>query len=358
MRRAVRSLGVTAAAAALMLAAACGSSGSSGGSGSTASGSGDKINVDVGIAQLSLEGPPRIAYVIGGGRSYPYENGLIKGVEEQAATYGWKVDIFEGGYDVGTHLNQLQNAANSGKYNVLLIGPVGPQDCLPMQNAVKNNGVLVLNTNSPMCDAGQTAGSNPLAPGVATYVGGNGTYGGYSSYLKKVLPMVQGAQTAVYIGGPAGNPSKLTLDNALTDTVKDFPNITVADTIETDWTTPDTFKKMQDYLQGHPQTSLVIAASGDLSQGAVKAQETLGRKLTILDASGGSSANVELIKSGSVLAEYAAIPYTSGQATIAEVKSIFDGNKPAGFLNEADMDLGKQFPYLDAKNVASFTPQY
>ncbi|MEN2738381.1 sugar ABC transporter substrate-binding protein [Microbacterium sp. X-17] len=339
--------------------------GCAGASGSGSSGDGGTVAVDVGTGTpINLnKGPLRLALLMND-TSNEWEQNVVQGAQDAAKSYGWTLDVLNPGFDVQKQLNQIQTIATSGRYDAVLAIPVdGALTCTAFSQTLPQANILVSIGATQLCDRSQAEGDNLWQPGTLNWVGGTGVTAQYiRSWLDVAVKMNPGPQKAVILMGPQVITVSQTTNTILDkEFIPAHPDFVIADRLYTDFTTPDTYQKVLDYLTAHPDINVVLSTySPDMTRGAIEAINALGRTgITIAD-SGGAKYTFDQIAAGAIQFTSPLFPRETGQYMVDSIKAAQDGKAPQRFISDIPPALGSltNLPIFTKDNMSTFTPEF
>lgn len=292
-----------------------------------------------------------------------YQQEIVAGARAQAARYGWNLTVFQANYDMTTQIDQLQEAAVNKQFDALGVVVIdGDPECNVLTKTLPAADTLVVNVSSPICGRELAAGNNVWAPGTYSYNDRGNTVEAYTLWLKSTVAAFPGPQNVVFVGGPENNSGTRNEKAILDNLVQQDPNFKIKGWLYTDWTTATAQQMTQTYLQGHPDTTVVISAySPDLTRGVVNAVDALGmqHKLKISDY-GASSYTEPLIKSGLIKMSFPYYPYAMGENLMISIKAAQDNQQPPLRVRSEFPRGGPLVPsdMITDANVDMYKPQY
>ncbi len=281
IRRASRVLGITAVVAVGVVAlSACSSNG---GASTTASG-GDKKVYNIAVMQASSANGENAS--------------LLKGAKAEAAKLGdVKITAFDGGFNADTQFAQIQNVAQSGKYDGIFIEPfdgVSLAGAFPLASDIP---VITWNTpigadyNSmkPQVDGViETIASPPgdLATQQAAYV---------VDHCKDIDP----CKVAIMVGY-LSTALDVTRMNAYKKVFASHSNIKVVASTEGQWDRDKAQTTMADVLQSNPDLNAFITPGDQMAAGASVAIQAAGidPKQIYIASMGGAEDAIPKVRSG------------------------------------------------------------
>lgn len=283
------------------------------------------VSVDVGNGTpINLKtGPLKVAFVMLDDTN-SWEQHVLQSATDTATKLGWTIDTFSAGFDVQKELNTLRTIATSGEYDAVAAVPVdGTQECQALTKDLPAANILVTVGDVPVCGLNTKPAKDQWTPGLLTWVGGTGiTLDFYLGWLKATAMANPGPQNVGFVTGPPQVTVVQTETLALKEFAKTNPDFKV-DVVECDFTTNGTYKAVTNFLQSHPETTLLMSTGSiDMDRGILNAIKQLGLegKVTVVE-SGGTQAALDLVKSGDI---QSAIPLTPNFLGSTLVQAIAD----------------------------------
>lgn len=318
------------------------------------------VNISVGGGQtikFAAGEPPKIAYV-GYGLGFDYTVPQYKAAEETAKEYGVELSTFDPGGEGSKQVQEIQDILSSGKYNVIVAYPDTPDltcNLLSKQAPAKN--ILVVAHNQAVC-----AGS-PSTPGVLTTIWDPNTEKGDELWAEKIIETV-GSEAesahALIVTGPEGDTSSEEGVAALEKTFGEA-GITIDAIERTDYTTADAQQKVQDALQAHQDTTMIVSTFPEGTRGSVSALKVAGKagEVDVFDF-GGAATTVKDIEEGTVTGSSPLLPYTITRSAIQAALVARLGKKvPPVIYNSGAAGLKPdEITWVDKSNVSSFKPEF
>ncbi len=176
--------------------------------------------------------------------SIPFYSNLIKGEQEQGATYGMTVDIRSGEGDIGTEVAVVQQFISEG-VDLILVSPSDAQGIVPVIQQANEAGIPVIEVNSTVGDGAETV----------TYVGADDFEFGQmqGEMLKQALP--EGG-TVGYILGHLGVSAQTLREDGLMDALQGVDTIQIVERQSADWDNAAALALTQDWLNKYAEGEL------------------------------------------------------------------------------------------------------
>jgi ribose transport system substrate-binding protein len=176
--------------------------------------------------------------------SVPFYSNLIRGEQEQGATYGMTVDVRNGNADIATEVAVIQQFI-AEKFDLILVSASDSQGIAPVVKQANEAGIPVISVNSTVGEGAE----------VVTYVGADDFEFGQmqGEMLKQALP--DGGKVA-YILGHLGVSAQTLREEGLMDSLKGVTNIEIVDKQSADWDNAKALALTQDWLNRFPKGEL------------------------------------------------------------------------------------------------------
>ena len=330
------------------------------GSAPTAASTGTTVAVDVGTdrpVQLPT-GPLRVGIFMNA-QSNQWQQNLADAAARTAESFGWEATVVEFNFDQQRMTEALLSAATNHTYDAVAIVPIdGQQSCRMLTETLPQNDILVTVGGTTVCGRDSETGDGQWAPGTYSYHTVAPSYDYARLFVENTAELFPGPQKAVFVVGPEQNGNTIVM-HQLADQGVGGPGLQVVDFINTDYTTPTTFAAVQNYLQAHPDTNVLLSVySPDLSRGVVQALESLDLvgKVKVTDM-GGSQYSIDQIRAGAIQLTMPYYPVTIGQNMVQAIKDAQDGRPPVRVVDEIPGGLANT-PVVTAENVDTFDAQF
>ena len=360
--RTMKSRVMLAAGSTAVLLALAGCAGTAGGS-PVSEGSADTVAIDVGNDMtVNLKTSPNLkvaVFIPGVANAYGLEQ--ERAAKETAAKLGMDMTLFDGGYDPNKQLNQMQTALKSGSFDAAVVQSLdGTVVCKVLTEDFPKANILVSASGTSLCEYGtnQTGKSvdEVWAPGTLNFVGSNNTRAYIDGWFAAAAKANPGEQKVVAVFGLATASQTRVAEAAMAKFAKDNPNYTV-DRIYTDYTTTDAYNQTQTYLQGHPDTSLILSVyTPDISQGIIQAVDKAGLlgKVRIVDQGFGEF-QIEQIEAGNVQLSTLLFPYNQMKANLESIAAAQRGEAVTRFVDDSVIGTAES-PFAITKDTVSELP--
>lgn len=284
-----------------------------------------------------------------------------RAAKETAKELGMDMTLFDAGYDPNKQLNQMQTAMTSGNFDAAVVMALdGVMSCKLLTEDFAHANILTSISGSPLCDDGTDQSGKSVdevwVPGTLNFVGSNTTRDYVDGWLAAAAKANPGKQKVVAVLGPAVNTQTRVTEAALAKLTADNTDYSV-DTIYTDWTTTDAYNKTQTYLQGHPDTTLILSASSpDLTQGVIQAGKDAGlsEKIHVADVGFGKF-QLQQLEAGNVQLSTMLFPYNQMKANLNSIAAAQRGDAGSRFVDDSVIGTAKN-PFVVTKETITELP--
>lgn len=291
------------------------------------------------------------------------EYGLAQkaGAEETAAALGMKMTLFDAGYDPTTQLNQLQTAVSSGDFDAAVVMSMdGAMACKLLTQDLAKANVLVSIIGGPLCanitKVGGVSGDEGWSPGTLNYIDSNNTRDYAQGVFGAAAAANPGPQKILIVGGPATNGQTRIAEAAQQSLSKADPGYEF-EWINSDWTTTNAYNLTQTYLQGHPDTTVIMSMSSpDITMGIVQAVKDAGLTGRINVVSQGlGKFQLEQIEAGNIQLATLFFPFNQMKLSLESIAAAQTGAPGPRFVDDSLLGSSKQ-PFVVTKKTLSQLP--
>jgi ribose transport system substrate-binding protein len=283
-----------------------------------------------------------------------YDEPMLAAAKSVATKAGnVSITVFDANNSQATQLNQLQTAASSQQYNVIIVQPIFGTGLITSVQAAIKSGVKVVNLDQTMGPDLTTA--EPQVAGLSGNVvkvpSADGTHMGQLVVMackaKNLNPCNVG-----FLGNLAGSSLDVAVRAAFDAAIKADPTVKVVSTGYAQFTSAGGLKATQTMLQADPSINLLVGSD----QAIEGATQTVDPKKIVLVGWGGSSTGLKDTASGLWFGTVANVPASEGLiATQCAIDAIREGTNCGGInpaLNLPDQGI------ITQSNVAKFTAQF
>lgn len=281
---------------------------------------GEGKSVEIGCDKLSIA-------FLSPGANNEYLQAAIRGVQEEAASAGASVEVFDAGWNAETQANQAQNVIAAGKFNAIIAESVdGNQACKVFSEEAPKANILVVTKNAPICGRQTKSGDGYWTPGTLSYVGGTQGASETQQWLEQIVKENPGPQTvAIFTGGDL-NSNTINMNEAEKAIRAAHPDFHIIADVRTDYTVKDGNAKAQALLQANPELTVIISNYSDPTRGVVQAvkQAGLADRIKVYDL-GGNKWAFNALKAGDLASTRTLTPYTEGKKAVQALAAAWKG---------------------------------
>jgi ribose transport system substrate-binding protein len=326
------------------------------------------VPIDIGVGTMKVTGPIKLAYFAPGSNN-SWLQAAIRGVKEAIEKIpGATVTVFDAQWDGVKQFNQVQNALQSGQFNVGLIDPVNSQlMCNIVSKDAAKAEVVMSNFTHPICDRYPQEGEDRYTAGTLNYVDANDTVSELKAYTKFIGEQNPGKQKMVTLSGPPIDGMTKNLQSAFQQLKKENfdPDLDVGNLITTNFSLAEAHTKLGALLRANPDVTIVWApATSDVAQGAYAAIKEAGLtgKIKVYEK-GGSPWAIDMLRKGEIAGSQPQYPYTIGRIAVEQIADAFAGKAIPRFVPDYgvrynDEDKKRGFQLLDQKSAEQFKSEY
>lgn len=290
--------------------------------------------------------------------SNSYEQAILQGAREAAASQGvTEVIEFDGKFDAGTQVAQIQDAVTAGQADVFVIEPIDPVAVTKPLELAAEAGIVVVCVTTP-CGVDQNSITNQFAG-----------QGGVVAYSFPEIATDLGTATidacegidpcrVAHINGDSAFPS----DRAAAETIEALldaePSIVLVGSVDGKYDPATSRQVVQDLLQRDPDINVIVCGSDQMCVGAEQAVKAAGQQGEITFISGGGSETaIKRVRDGEWYAAVVSVPRTMA-ATATEIGiALARGETPAAVEVNAST-LVPAGSILTKDTVGDFTAEW
>lgn len=356
------------------LVTACGSDSSddSGDSGSDSTGATTTapaltkpVKIDVGTDKPVTIGPDiKIALFSANGTDWL--TALNSATEEAAKAAGYEITTFDSALDPTKQLDQMENALQSGEFNVWMVQPFDSQlicDIASKQAPAKN--IAVVSMSNPVCDRTlNPAGDELWQPGTMAVVNGENSVTYKAAWLTEIFKRLSPngeEKKVIMLTGPKEIGNTQTFEGGLKQVTDagDAEGIDVVADVRSDFTTPTSLTMMEDALGANPDVDAVISVYSDMTRGAIAALQSAGMDDVQVYDMGASKYSVDQIRAGKMVMTVPYGPAQTGTDSVELLTGVLGGDEPTRFVDVFEPDFSVNEPeVIDSENAGSYEPTY
>ena len=266
--------------------------------------------------QVHAEDPIRIA-LFGFAADNAFTLSGLEGLEAAAAEAGGvEVEMFDGAFDASRQFNQIQDAIASGRFQGMLIYPMGYSSVVPAAEEAIAAGIKFGSLEYPLGpDATNT--EEFQVEGLTTFVGYNVRSIGLRLAEATVAACADRdpCKVALLVGSRSAAQDVPKID-ALNEYLADYPSIQIVSTQDTWWGRDLGLTVTQDVLQSNPDLDVITSFADQAAAGAEIALQgagvTVGGDGVQIIGLGATKTAIDAIKEGRWYGTYVEEPYQEG----------------------------------------------
>ena len=315
---------------------------------------------------ITVQGPPRIVYFPAGGGNN-YMAAAAKAVEDLAAEIpGATLVTMDANWDALKQINMIENAITSGNYNAVIIDALDPYaECDVITKAPAAANIAVVTISVAVCGKHlEPDGHNAVSDGVIGAVGNN-SINATHSVLERVVEKSPGPQKVLILTGPPLHPLSPQIDAAVERIASEHPEFEIVANVKTNFSTIDTFNKVQPVLLANPDITVIYSAYSDITQGAIKALKQADMLDTVkVYEQFGDQQSIDSIKAGELHITTGVFPRGARTAAFNFIKKAFAGEPfdrvvmGDGGPAPADTSTWSGATIYDATNIDTYVPEF
>jgi ribose transport system substrate-binding protein len=276
-------------------------------------------------------------------------------MERVAKERGANLTEFDAEFNLEKQAQQLQDVITSGKYDGILVNPVGA-GVIPDVEAALEAGIKVGVQGQILGDKLDTV--NPQVKGLSVSVTMAPLLNG-ERWGKLTLRACEGKDPCrvVYYYGIKGGPSDVAYKKGFDSIIAQNPAIKVVAEAEGKFLGPEVgLSTMQDILQSTPDFEVIVGPDQPL-QGAQQALEEAGKLEGVaIIGQGGSTAAIDMIKAGKWFGGVVTAPQTEGELAMNAILDALEKGVDSGGIDPLENVPGDGMITKD--NVDQFEPQW
>jgi ribose transport system substrate-binding protein len=340
---------------ALVLSSCTGGAGGSSG--------GDTVPIDVGndmTVDLSTRDDIKVAVFVPNVAD-TYGQSQERAVKEVSEELGLDSTVYDAGHDPVTQLTQMQTALQSGDFDAAIVQATdGTVLCKVATESFPEENILVVAQATPLCDQGvnQTGQSvdEIWSPGTMSFVGSNNSRAYIDGWFDAAAQANTGPQRVAVVMGSQLAAQTRVMETAMAEFAEANPGY-IVDPIYTDYSTPDAYNKTQTYLQGHPDTTLIMSCyTPDVSKGIVQAVDQAGLlgKTKIVDQGFGDF-TFDQVEQGNIQFSTLFFPYNQMKLSLQAIRDAQKGDPNKRFVDDSLIGTAEE-PFLVTPDTVSQVP--
>lgn len=275
--------------------------------------------------------------------SVPFYSNFIVGLNDAAKDLGVKLQLVDGGGDLGTEVAGIQQLINQG-VDAIIVTSSDAQGIAPAVEAAVAAGIPVLAANNRVADDS----------GAITFIGADDVEFGKQQARLLVEAVGENAKVG-YLLGALGTSAQLLREEGLKDVLNDYPGIEIIASQTGNWDAAEALRVVQDWLNRYPEGSIdaIIGQGPEIANAAQWAHES-GRT-DVLFIAGDYPVEVrQAIEEGYIYGTVNQDPYPQGyRAVEAAVQWVLGEQSKVQTPNEY-----LELPIVTSDNVADYPPAW
>lgn len=241
----------------------------------------------------------------------------LEGLKDAAAEAGnVEVEMFDGAFDAGKQFNQVQDAIASGRFDGMLIYPMGYSSIVPAAEEAIAAGIKFGSLEYPL-GPDATITDKFQVEGLTTFVGYNVRSIGLR-LAEATVAACEGrdpCKVALLVGSRSAAQDVPKIE-ALDEYLADYPSIQIVSTQDTWWGRDLGLTVTQDVLQSNPDLDVITSFADQAAAGAevalLGAGVTVGGDGVQIIGLGATQTAVSAITEGRWFGTYVEEPYMEG----------------------------------------------
>jgi ABC-type sugar transport system substrate-binding protein len=287
----------------------------------------------------------------------PYCVTRLNGIKDAVEKFGLELKVFDAQWSLINQTKAVQNAVNEG-FDGYIFGPLAAQpSCALWKSTLKPTEKPVVTVTVPMC------GDADYTPGLAATITMQGPVH-YQELVDHAFASCKEKCKAAAIGGFIGSDLQNYWEAAVKNAAAKYPNVTVAVQEAANFDPRIALQKTQDALTAHPDITVIVSNWDDMTRGIEQGVTTSGKKpgtdVRIYSA-GANKDTIEKIKSGTINASIALLPYEEGYYATVALLMAMQGKPVDGYIDEADLPeitSKTKTTLISAENAPEYTAKY
>lgn len=290
-----------------------------------------------------------------------YGVSMEKAAQAAAAENNASVDIFNGEFNPSAQLNQIQDAATSGKYQAFVVAPVDGAAVAPVVNTALQEGIKVVGTYGPIGPDQETLKPQleGLSSTVAESVPTEGTERG-----ELIVEACETLKTSTCTVALETGPTSASADDPRTEATEAV--LAKHPDIEVVWSQPLTEysaeagrTNAQNLAQSNPDVDVWATEADEAFEGGLPVIESTGLKNALLIGYGGSKWGVEQVRKGTLWADLGSFPATAtAMATKLAIEAARGKTVPPEVPTRTISPLGEKFGAILNKESLEQNPDF
>ena len=238
--------------------------------------SGDKTVSDSSMETGTVDSGIRIGMTM-----YSLQNEYTIRVAEaalaQAQEMGIHLKIYDGNYDAGLQVTQIERMIQDGVDGILL-NPQDADKCIECVEIASEHGIPVVAVNTRV--------NSGL---ISSYVGSDDKEAG-RLLMQTIIDETGGRGNIVILEGPAGQSAQMERQEGMREVLKEYEDVHVISVKNANWSRLEAESIMKKWLETFDCIDAVAAENDDMALGAADAISRDGRKIAVAGIDGAQDA--------------------------------------------------------------------
>lgn len=273
--------------------------------------------------------------------NHPFFVAQKQGLEEQAKSLGYSMDVRDGQDDDLKQIAQVEGLIEKG-VDLIILCPRDSEALVPAVEAANKAKIPVITLNRRV-NGGE----------VVTYVGADDVAGGVSQGEALVKALGTKGGKIIYLQGTQGSSPQRSRKEGLDKILNAHKEIVIADSRFADFQEDKAKSMMTDLAQRFKpgQIQAIVSQADEMAVPAAEVAKAEGWKDLIVIGFNGNRDGFEAIKSGAMTATILQDAALQGRKSVEAAKEFFDGKK-------LGKEIYTELPVVDKTNVDKYKAAY
>jgi ABC-type sugar transport system substrate-binding protein len=303
-----------------------------------------------------LSKPTRIGYVAECAQN-EYCQARLRGIKDAATKYGFEFKLFDPNFSPAEQLKQVQNAVAEGFDGYVFAPTTAAASCAMWKNYLAQTSKPVVTVDLPMC------GDADYTPGLAATVTMQ-RQPFFDAHMKNAFASCTQPCEVAAVGGFIGSDLFNLWEKAIRTMAAQNPNVKVVTDEPANFDGRIALRVIQDALRAHPNLSLVVAPSDDMTRGVEQAIRTSGKipgQDVRIYSVGGTADGITRLKSGAYNETTVLEPHSEAYYGAVALVMALEGKPVNGYVDESQLPGVVDGPgtiFLTKDNADRFKPEW
>jgi ribose transport system substrate-binding protein len=242
-----------------------------------------------------------------------YWQGIQKGVQAAGTKYGVEATV-QAASSEKAQTEQLTIAQTlvGQKFDAYVVAPESTSNLTPALNAMKGQGVPIVNVDDARVAATVYSGPNHELDGSQA-----------ADQLAKLFP--DGGKVA-QVEGQSGSSAAILRIKGFKDGVAKHGNLTLAASVPGDWDANKAYSAAQQVIRQNPDLKGIYANNDTMAIGVAKAVQESGKPIAVIGTDGVPEA-IAGVRNGSMTATVSPLPYWEGYWALESAVALLEGKQ-------------------------------